>query len=1005
MALRHKSHFWRGCQVVFRRCRMTAWCLLLAILGAALYLDQAELPRFLKDPLLQKLHSRGLDLKFSRLRWRLIRGLVAEEVLFAGAPESAGPTLALKEMEVQLDYAALARLQLQVHSLLLRDGRLRLPLADTNAPGRELMFTGIETELQLLPDDVWKLDRFRARFAGGDIQLAGCITNASAIRDWTWLWPSPQAPPGRFLRRLLQWADALEQVQFASPPRLTLAVSGDARDLHSFRIAGELKTPNAEAPWGGIREGLATVDLSPATPREGCRANITLRTGAARTPWASVTNLALSLQLEPSVPEPWILQSRLELAAAGLDSKWGAAAGARIAGQWIHSLTNGLPVAGEGQLGIDRPQAGGAGAGTARLNIRFSPAGSPAAERAWDRWTNIAPYAISWDGRADNLQSPELEAEEIVCEGEWRAPELRATRISGRLYGGSLQAAADLDVATRRFTFTNSSDFDIHGISAFLTEKSRGWLGHYSWEKSPVLHAEGALVFPDWTNRHPDWRLDIKPTVRVAGDFRLDNGALRGVQASSANGHFYYSNETWRLPDLVIARPEGELEMAHISDERTRDYYFHIRSTIDICALRPLLEPGQQRALDLLDLSGPPAIEGELWGQWYARELIGFKARVAATNFAFRGESVDGFQCALDYTNGLLNLVEPRLQRAGGRQQLAATGVGVSFSDGKVHITNGFSTAEPMVVARAIGPRVGRAVEPYRFLDPPTVRVNGVAPIHNEREADLHFDVDGGPFEWWKIKSSRVVGRLDWLNQTLRLRGVRAEFYGGSGRGNAAFDFQRERGADISFEAAVTDADLHRLMVDLASKTNRLEGLLTAQLKVTRGNTQQPRSWDGNGYINLRDGLIWEFPIFGVLSPALDALLPGLGSSRATRATATFALTNGVIHSDDLEIRASMMRLRYWGTVDLKQQVDAQAEAELLRDAWIVGRVLSLALWPVSKLFQFHITGDLRTPQSEPIYLVPKIVLYPFHPFRASKDLPPDFPPSPQTNAPATGPP
>jgi hypothetical protein len=146
--------------------------------------------------------------------------------------------------------------------------------------------------------------------------------------------------------------------------------------------------------------------------------------------------------------------------------------------------------------------------------------------------------------------------------------------------------------------------------------------------------------------------------------------------------------------------------------------------------------------------------------------------------------------------------------------------------------------------------------------------------------------------------------------------------------------------------------------------------------------------------------LIWEIPVFGILSPMLDGVMPGLGSSRASEGSATFSITNGVIFSDDLQIKSAVMRLRYWGRVDLTGRVDAHAEADLLRDAWMVGRFLSLALWPVSKLFEYQITGTVNEPKSEPVFLVPKLMLLPFHPIRTLKTLEPGPPAGSQTNAP-----
>jgi hypothetical protein len=304
------------------------------------------------------------------------------------------------------------------------------------------------------------------------------------------------------------------------------------------------------------------------------------------------------------------------------------------------------------------------------------------------------------------------------------------------------------------------------------------------------------------------------------------------------------------------------------------------------------------------------------------------------------------------------------------------------------------------VVARAIGPHVSRALEPYRFLKPPTVRVEGIIPLREEKDADLHFDVDGGPFEWLKFRVPHIYGRVYWEQERLALKHVRTDFYHGTAMGNAEFDFHREHGTDFHFFAAATNVDLHQLMGDLSSKSNQLEGSLTAELAVTRANSGDWQSWQGQGYVSLRDGLIWEIPIFGILSAPLDAMMPGLGSSRASEGSASFAITNGIISTSDLELRASIMRLQYWGNIDFKGRVDAHAEAELLRDTWVVGRVLSMALWPVSKLFEYRITGTLHEPKIEPVFFVPRLVFLPFHPLRTLKDLVPEEPDLMQTNAP-----
>jgi hypothetical protein len=179
---------------------------------------------------------------------------------------------------------------------------------------------------------------------------------------------------------------------------------------------------------------------------------------------------------------------------------------------------------------------------------------------------------------------------------------------------------------------------------------------------------------------------------------------------------------------------------------------------------------------------------------------------------------------------------------------------------------------------------------------------------------------------------------------------------------------------------------VHLLANDLSSPANHLEGVLSGRFVMTSANSKDWRTWNGYGQADLHDGLIWDVPIFGILSPVLNTVMPGLGSSRATDATARFAMTNGMAFSDDLEIRSTMMRLEYAGTADLKQNVQARVTAQLLRDTWVVGPLVSTVLWPVSKLFEYKITGTLKNPKSEPVY-VPKLLLMPLHPIRSLEEI------------------
>ena len=232
------------------------------------------------------------------------------------------------------------------------------------------------------------------------------------------------------------------------------------------------------------------------------------------------------------------------------------------------------------------------------------------------------------------------------------------------------------------------------------------------------------------------------------------------------------------------------------------------------------------------------------------------------------------------------------------------------------------------------------------------------------------------------------------MGDNIAVTNVQAEFYGGHIAGHAYFDPTPTDGTDFSFRLKVNEADLHRLMSDLTTntKTNKLEGILTGELAIDSASTRDPKSWQGHGRVDLRDGLIWEFPVFGLFSPLLNAVSSGLGNSRARQGDATFTIKNSVISTKDLQVHAVGARLDYDGWVDFETKVHGKVEAELFRNLPLFGKIMSLALWPVSKIFEYKITGTLAQPKAEPVY-VPGFLL---HPFRSLKGLLPEEPKPPE---------
>lgn len=999
MVTRKSSRFWKLLRIYFRRFRLGMWLVILALLGALLYLNQLGLPDFAKNPLLEKLRARGLDLQFTRLRLRFPHGLVADNVTFGGTNNAANPVLRLKEIQLRLDYAALAHGQIQVNSLLLRQGRLVWPVNESNQPPRNLTVDSIQTELSFLPGDLWQLDRFTAQFAGANIQLAGTVTNASAVRRWKMFQPEPAAAPGPGLQQNLhQLAEVLDRIHFAAAPQLRVEFFGDALDLPGFGARLTLKAADAETPWGTFAGGILSARVTPPENHEPSHAEIILRSTRAHTPWATADNLNLTLHVLSNAATNF--NADLYVTAAQVETPWGRGSDAHFSAQWRHAATNAIPLSGHGELELATAETPwGRGRGMHLTATLATPDDSVAPpDPAWGWWTNLAPYGLEMRCGLDELSAAELSASNLVCSAHWQAPRLRVSQCAAELYQGSLAAQANLNVATRELDCSGATDFNLQKIAALLPPASRPVLAELSWARPPQLKVAASMILPAWTQPGPDWLVEIRPTLNLAGQVSVTTGAFRELVFDSVGFHIAYSNLTWRIPDLVVTRPEGRLELVHESSEITADYYFNIHSTLDMNALKQLLPPESRHGFDLAGFTEPPVLRAELRGRWGTMDGFEVTGRVALTNFTFRGETASGFQSAIEYTNQILTLTEPRVQR--GEEHVSAEWVRVDLAAERIFMTNVLGFANPLVFARAIGPVAGEWFEPYRFLAVPTARVNGSIAFDIDNGVDLHFDFNGGPFEWWKFHVPRLSGQVNWVNDKLSLDDIRADFYQGTAQGGAEFYFPHGADNRLRFDLVVTNADLHLLLGDLSSPTNKLKGLLTGRWAVTQGIPPDGNTWVGSGQLSLRDGLIMEIPVFGVLTPALDGIAPGLGTTRLSEGTAAFVMTNGIIHTDDLDIRASGMRLRYRGNVDLQARVDARAEAELFRDTWVVGRVLSLVLWPVSKVFEYKISGTLSEPKMEPLYFLPRMMLMPLHPLDAMKELMPKAPNPPGTNAP-----
>jgi hypothetical protein len=1017
----------------WRWCRRSLLALLACLGGGLLYLTLMGFPDFLKESILHEVRSHGIEIDVERLRLDWYRGLVAETVILAGTGSTRDAGLAFTEIAYRPKLTVPWRFSLRAANLQLLGGRLAFAVEDAEGNPGTFTADSIAAELHWLANDQLVIKRLSARAMGARLELEGALTNVSGFGAWAARKRRREEPPAfevwqANLERAIRVAEAL---RFSQEPQLFLNVAGDADDLTTLTARIRFQASDAVTPWGQLTHLYGHGYLNdPTGTNEVGTSRITVEFAGFHTPWSGIEEGRLELTWAQAFTNPVPTHVAWHLDLERIHSPWGTSPGLQLTIHAHADPNSSSPLAGDLVLTSDSLLGGFAHAATNRLTARVLfdpetllptradwqlhavhitfPQGSARqlhfaghinhlTERStidttdWAWWSWLEPFAMDWHGAIEELVIDEIVSDGVELTGRWRAPRFELTHFGGEVLGSKLAFHGHIDVDTRNVQAETRCELAAPLLGWLLPEEADRWMQALTWSKPASVQAAFHAVWPGWTQDRLDWRQDLLPTLRLQGSLETGPMAYRELRMEKLHTHFSLTNEIWQLTELTLKRPEGLLQMSYTEDLRSRDYHLNLRSSLDPHAFEPLLGLRHDLIVDLFLFRSPPHIQGELWGSWRHPDRLGARATIAATDFSVREEDIDAFSAAISVTNALIHAthVDVRI----GQEWVVAPDVTYDVATHWLRFTNATATLDPHRVGRVIGPKTAANLSPYEFRQPPHARVDGGVNVLNTRHADLRFAVTGGPFHYWRFEVPAIRGHVHWLDETLVISDLHASFYQGTLDGTFHVDIPHDEDSRIRFQAMVNRADFNRLVSDLFVPTNRLDGILNLNLTITDALARDAQAWQGFGRVDLRDGFLWDIPLFGLVSPVLDSVVPGLGRSRINGATATFHVTNSIVHTSDLELRAPLFRLAYRGAADLTGRVNARVEARLLRDAWVVGPLVSLIFSPLTKLFEYHVTGTLERPEME-LLNIPKPLQLPLHPIGTIRDMIEDDRPS-----------
>jgi hypothetical protein len=1045
-AAKKRLGFWGHSRRAFRWCRITMWSIVLLAVFSLLYLNKVGLPKFIKARVVASLEAQGLNVEFSRLRLRGFRHIVIDNMRLNATNASAPLNFEAKVAELQFNSQQLRRLQFDLEALEIDNGRLTVDLRSTNA----FVVDNINTRLRVHPEDRWTLQRFEGEALGAHWRVSGSLTNLMALnKKRPDEQPKPPADWAPGLRDVVDVLAKIQFSAPPEVSVTALGDLNDlARFKTSLSIRGNsASTPWGEGREIFIRSSLGPS----ARPGEAVEANVSIRVKGATTPWGKLDEATFLAQTVYPLTNTASFESAWTFNADDAETEWfsgrkiDVTLGTRQSGTNLLTLVQASAATGKFAFGaadratfqarlehaypvgalnkflfdllpvkpaVPAPLApdeklltlGQRWAGDWRLNLEYlrvkngtagnisftgdirERADAVATDATWGDWKTFAPFLISWKAEATDFRNGEARIEKVAAAGNWNAPTLAISAIDSQLYGGSFHLDATLDVPSRQVAAQTKVDFDLKKIAWLLDPAQQPLIDALAWEQPPVLEAKIAFVLPPWKNPPATWRDDTLQSAVVDGSFALGPASYRGVACTALATHFSLTNLHWRLPNFVLTRPEGALELDYAGSLADTAFRLGIRGGIDPAAAAPLLDDSAKAAFKFVQFHQPPFIEGALAGDFKKLETLNFDGRFAASNFVVRGEPFVDVRTRVAYSNLWIYCNDLVLHRT-TNEVLSADLVNVDLRRNIAMITNGFSTTDPYRFTKVLGPVIYKAIAPYVFAKPPSVRLEGIIPLENENDADLRFDIKGEDFAYWRFKASEAKGGVHWHQQYLDVTNFTAKFYGGNIDWEGHFIFRPGSEAAYNFRGVITNTDFSAILRDLfPTSTNKLDGTVNGTLVITEADTESFKSWKGHGHATLKDGFLWDIPVFGIFSGPLDAVMPGFGKSKIHSGKGTFRVEDGKIITKDMDVRAPAFRLNYNGSVDFDGNLDAKVEAEMFRDTWVFGRAFSAVLWPLAKAFESKVTGNLSAPKSELAH-IPKIMLFPLRPIQTLKEL------------------
>ncbi len=542
--------------------------------------------------------------------------------------------------------------------------------------------------------------------------------------------------------------------------------------------------------------------------------------------------------------------------------------------------------------------------------------------------------------RGDSIQRGSYEIRNLAMDAEWANQTLTVAHCEWSDDLGDFAGRASWSRQTKAAEFRMRSALDLKRM--FEAFDMPGPLRDAEFRAPPVIEISGSANFSE-----------EKAQIKIIGHAAVSSFDYKTVPFQDLAADFAWDGERVLLRDVRIRHPTGQITAEVL--EAPNDFRFNLESTINPAVLQPLASGEVSEFLKQWECQKPPTVHLEVRGQNRHMETWRGDGTLLFNLTRFRGVWANSGATKIHIENGAVTYDNFRVVRDEG----IGTGTFTyDFKNHEVRFSNIKTSLRPAEIVFWIDPDLSKTVAPYKFHHPPNLAVNGVYQFRGGKKTRLQINVDAPrgldyDFLGKTLPFDRATGQLLFTNDRLQLQEINGSVFKGSVRGNA--DISLARG-DPRYRAkiAVSTIDFPAL-TDLYYQYKTSHGELSGAYDFT-GLGSDAQTMRGSGKIEVTNGDVFAIPIFGPLSGILNSLLPGTGYSIGRKASASFTIKDGNIHTDDFEVAGKLFSMLGRGDIHfLEDKLNFEIRMEMHGGAGIL-------LAPVYKLFEYVGEGSLKKP-------------------------------------------